>query len=245
MAMTLRAALAPLAAALLAAGSARAWTGERIVLLVEDGTGNPAAVAAVRPVAEAMLASKGYALVAAPESRAPAGRTGALSTSAARQLAASLRADAVLAITIDFFLDGHARSVGPKANPAAGFTAKLISADGAAVWRNSLGVIAEANPARPSSDGIDALAAKACQRLLWTFPRRNAAGAVAVAEPEWIGDDEPVLAAEARGAAPRPQLNVLLDRRPQSRSGPRFPLLLGRRERPGRGSTPDSPPAVH
>jgi hypothetical protein len=165
------------ATAMLAAAPAQAFTRDRLVLLVDNRSSNGAAADELSPVLEQVIAAKGYEVVPAPEVisaletvHLPA--AGDLPPEAAAQIRDALRADAVMLVTVSFFLEARARDLGPTASPAFGLRARMLAASGK-VWRNSLGWIADEAPqAGPGfRKAPPRPAATACERLLWSMPR--------------------------------------------------------------------------
>jgi len=185
-----------------------AWTRDRIALVVENRSSSEKAAAELTPALTDVLASKGYDVIPQAEVTA-ALRTigtdaaGALPPGAMEKLRASLRAESALTVTIRFVLDAEPRARGPRASPAFGVSAVLVSGE-RVTWRNSLGWIADDAPA-PAALGFrrgpPKPTALACERLLWSLPRgRKDPSAVAVVA---VGSAElPRAAVSTRFAAP-------------------------------------------
>lgn len=223
----LHALLAPWSALLLLLPHAAA-AADRLVLLVDNRSTNAAAATALTPILTAALARKGYEVVQGPEVDALFRATGALhaeslGAAAAAGLIDQLKARGALAITIRFFLEPQARALGPGASPAMGLTAKAF-APGRATWRNSLGLIADDGAAQPHRS----LAATACARLLWSFPRGQGA-ALASASEDWEALTGSSPDDRVRQSAV-PDYDVLIERQRASRAGPRFPLRARKRK---------------
>lgn len=216
-------AMVPLGAVLLllpSAGAAAAT--DRLVLLIENRSANPAAAAELQPALTAVLARKGYEVVAGPAVDAFAGaRAASIAAESAAGLIEHFQARGLIAVTIRFALGPGARSRGPTASPAVGLIAKAYF-PGRSAWRSSLGLIAD-GPA-PEGKQPPPLAAIACARLLWSFPRGNGPTLVSVAD-EWDALTGSSPAERARTEAV-PSYDVLIERQRASRTGPRFPLKL-------------------
>jgi len=186
---------------------------ERLVLVIDNRSSNPAAAAEMSAALSAALARKGYQVMDGGS------QAGSLTSADAAGLLRRLEAKSALAVTVRFFLEPSERARGPKAGPAVGLTATAFSAQGP-IWRNSLGVIG-APEGRP-------LAAIASARLLWSFPRVPGA-ALASAEEEW---NEMTGATGRRATAPSsPDDDVLIRRQRATRPGPRFPLRMRKKDR--------------
>ena len=211
---------------LLAAGSAGAWTRDRLVLVVDNRSSNGAALAELGPVLSQIVASKGYDVVPAAQvagamrtaQLAPAGE---LSLESAARIREALNADAIVTVTVSFLLDARPRAVGPGANPAFGLRARMLTASGK-VWRNSLGWIADdvAQPGPGSRKAQPKPTALACERLLWSMPRgRTDPNAAPVVVVEEIAP--PSLPTSTRWEAP-------VERQRDFAGVAHFPLRVGR-----------------
>ncbi len=222
--MRLRPVAAFLLLASVAPGTRGAFQPDRIVLLIDNRSTNPAATAEVSPAVREMLRSKGYEVVADPEvigalQAARLEGATALEAQAAAQLCKAVRAEAVLMVTVSFFLDARDRERGPRASPAFGLGARMVSSSGK-VWRNSLGWIAdEVPPKSVFRKAAPRPTAQACERLLWSMPRGRvnpeAASQVAALE-------QPAKASAAvRFDAP-------VERRREFRGVAHFPLRINR-----------------
>ncbi|HUJ25223.1 MAG TPA: hypothetical protein VLW85_04340 [Myxococcales bacterium] len=199
--------------ALLAPASALA--SERILLLVENRSENPAAIKEIAPFLSASLARKGYEVVSGPEVEAagvqhPEG----LTPQAAATLGQKFKAQTLLAVTVRFFLDPQVRNRGPEAGKAVGLTGKAFGAE-RVTWRNARGIVDEAVPKnRP-------VAAVAVSRLLWSLPK--APGAPVASNDEW---DEMTGAQRLARGPEVPDYDVLIERMRAARTGPKFPLHI-------------------
>jgi hypothetical protein len=157
-----------------------------------------------------LLASKGYEVVPAPEVSGALEAAHLLPASdlppeAAEQLRGQLRAEAVVTVTISFFLEAEQRAIGPKANPAFGLRVRLLASSGK-VWRNSLGWIADevATPGGGFRKAQPKATALAVERLLWSMPRgRPDPNAVAPVVAEEISAPAPVLTTRFEAPAER------------------------------------------
>lgn len=196
-----------------------ALAGDRVVLLVDNRSANAAAPAEVAPALKAALARKGYEVVEGT----PAARAESMSPADAAKLLEKNQAKRVVVVTVHFLLDKAPRSVGPKASPAIGLTAKAFTADRVA-WRNSLGVIADDD--EETARKKKPLAAQASARLFWSFPRGPGA-AIASVEQEWAEVTGFVSGPEAAGLK---DYDVVIERLRATRSGPRFRLKSSRRK---------------
>ena len=204
---------------LLALAASGALASERVVLLIENRSENPRAVAELTPYFAATLARKGYELVPPPEVEAAGVKhPEQLTPGAAAALSERFKAQSVLAVTVRFFLDPKARDKGPGATKAVGLTGKAFSAE-RLTWRNARGIVDEAVPAnRP-------VAAVAVSRLLWSLPK--AAGASVASLDEW---EQMTGAISSSLREPTvPDYDVLISRLRASRTGPRFPLGMRKR----------------
>lgn len=212
-----------LIALLLLPGAALAATAERLVLLVENRSANAAAGAELKPILVAALSRKGYEVVAGPEvDAAGIADPEALAPDTAAKLFERFKAQGVLAVTVRFFLDPHDRTRGPRASGAMGLTAKSFSVV-RPTWRNSRSVVEDESPRKRP------MAAMVVARLLWTFPRAQGA-TLANASEEW--DEMTGAPPQARtGPAAVPNYDVLIERMRAARTGPRFPLRMGKKNR--------------
>ena len=156
-----------------------AWTRDRIVLLVENRSTNPAAAAEITPALAEQLGSMGYEVVPAAEVAsalvdAAIHDAGEIGRASADRLRAAVKAEAVIAVTVSFFLDSRARPRGPKASPAFGLSAAFWGPPERRAWSNSLGWIAD-EVSTPAAFGFKRGPPKptalACERLLWSLPR--------------------------------------------------------------------------
>ena len=217
--MILRAA----AVAILCAGAARADAPrrDRVALVVENRSSNASAAAEVVPAVADVLRSKGYEVIDRAEvERAirTAGLTSPIDLTGASKLREALQADAVVTVTISFFLDARDRERGPRANPAFGLGAVVLPAPAAGkAWRNSLGFIAD-EPAPQKTVFRKAgpkPVAQACERLLWSMPRGRG-----YEPPQMAKAEEPARpATSTRFEAPLPRLK-------ESKEVARFPLRI-------------------
>jgi hypothetical protein len=196
----------PLAAVLFAVPALPA---ERIVLVVENRSSNPAAATEIAAAISTSLARKGYEVVSGAEvDGAVRARTDV------QGLLQRFDAKAELEVTVRFLLAPHERERGPNAAPAAGLVARASKAGGV-FWRNSLAVI-DPPPNRP-------LAKIASSKLLWSFPQVPGV-AVASADEEW---SEMTGAPIATSSGPGDRdYDVLIRRQRASRTGPRFRLRI-------------------
>lgn len=192
-----------------------AWTRDRVALVVENRSSSPSATAELTPAVTAILESKGYEVIAPAEVEAARQKAGA-----AEDVIASLRAHALLTVTVRFVLPAEARARGPRANPAFGFAATWIAANGK-TWHNALGWIADDVPAPVpfgSRRAPPRPTAMACERLLWSMPR---------------GTPNPDVKVVAAADAPEPQKGPTATRRegPTARqrdfgAGAHFPIRM-------------------
>ena len=199
---------------------------DRLVLVVENRSANKAAAAELQPAIAAALGRKGYEIVAGPEVDGAVAAAGALHAEsmplgATAALLDKFHAAKVLVVTIHFLLDPQRRSVGPRANPAVGLSARAFTKDRIA-WRNSLGVIDEAGAdGAPPQPPQKPLATQASARLLRSFPR-GAGATVASLDEEW----EAMTGSVARETAVGTDYDVLIERLRATRAGPRFRLKV-------------------
>jgi len=205
----------PAALLVLALAPLRASAGQRVVVIYENRSGNPAAVELVSSSLGGTLARKGYEVVDDAQvsdflEALHVQRVEPLPPALTNRLLLRFRADRVLAVVINFVLDASAREHGPGSSPSVGLSAKLHGADGAFVWRNSLGVLSDdvrQSQGRDARSGaIRSVVATACERLTFTAPK-----AKPVAE---------VVSEASRGGS-----------RAAERGGPRFPLVSARERR--------------
>lgn len=226
-----------------AAPAARAWSRDRILVIVDNRSTNERAQGEIVPAVQDLLEQKGYEVVRDPDVLAGVSidRAGYVPAPALRDAAQKARADAVVAVKIGFLLEGRARPRGPSASTAIGLLARLYSPDARVLWRNSLAVVlddagtrasktayvaarraAEASGARAATDRSPT--AIVCEQLLWTLPRGR--------------PDPAARVAKAASAPPAPAAPVKAtrfesppDRARSFDSVARFPLRLDRPRR--------------
>ena len=216
-------ALAPWCALLLLLPGAAA-AADRLVLLVDNRSANALAATELTPLLTAALTRKGYEVVQGPEVDALVRKLGvvhaeSLGAVSSGDLTNQLKAMGTLAITIRFFLEPHARALGPGASPAVGLTATAFT-PGRATWRNSLGYFAAdgaEGPQRP-------MAATACARLLWSFPHGRGP-TLASAVDDWDAVAGSTSEDRMRQSSV-PDYEVRIERLRTARLGPRFPLRM-------------------
>ena len=188
---------------------------ERVLLLVENRSGNAAAIVGLLPQMTSALARRGYEVTS--EAQAPL-HPEELGRDEARKLLVQAKAGTVLAVTIRFSLPQRPRGRGPPAGAALGLTATAFSSE-RVIWRGTFGAIADPIP------GQLPLANHAVARLLWSFPRAPGAGLASIAN---LDEPEAVTAARTRASTP-PDYDAPIERL-RSRSGPRFPLRMRKKE---------------
>jgi hypothetical protein len=218
--------MVPRAASLLLAASLQlGWTRDRIVLLVENHSSNQSAAAEITPALADQLASKGFDVVPPGEVTPALGAAGVkdagdITPAVAEQLSTALKAEAVLTVTVSFFLDSRARPRGPKASPAFGMIAKMYASSGKPQWSASLGWIAD-DVAAPAGFGFKRGPPKptalACERLLWSLPRGR---------PDPAGQRQVAVALEGAKPPTSTRWAAPLWRRRESAGIARFPLRL-------------------
>ena len=164
------------------AGSAppAAARSERIVLIYENRSGNPAAIDLVSSSIGGVLARKGYEVIDGGEvadfQEAMRGSPAEQSSfKVPNKILLRFHADTVLSVLINFVLEAKPRRHGPGANPAIGLTAKLVTQDGSIAWRNSMGVLADDSPLSNGRDtragAVRTTVVTGCERLLYTMPK--------------------------------------------------------------------------
>jgi len=196
--------------------AARAAPGaERVLLLLENRSGNAAAVAALLPQISSALARRGYEVISdVPAPLHPE----ELAKGDAQKLLGQAKASTVLAVTLRFSLPQRARGRGPPAGAALGLTATAFSAE-RVIWRGTFGAVADPVPGQPP------LANLAVARLLWSFPRAPGAALANIAD---LDEPEAVTAARTRASTP-PDYDAPIERL-RAGSGPRFPLRMRKKE---------------
>jgi hypothetical protein len=127
--------------AVLGSRSASAWSRDRVAIVIDNRSANGAASTQLAPALADLVRSKEYEPVAAdPASAADvvhAVATAGAPPRTAEQIRQSVHADALLVVSVSFFLEPRSRAYGPKASAAFGLRAALIGADGRIMWRNS------------------------------------------------------------------------------------------------------------
>ena len=185
-------------------GSAKAWTRDRVLVIVDNRSSNARAAADIVPAVQALLEQKGYEVVRDGDatSTLSVDRGAGVPAAALREAAQKLRADAVVAVSIGFLLEGKSRARGPNASAAIGVLAKMYSSDGRTVWRNSVAAILEDSSVKATrtayvsgrraaegakGDGVEkSPTTVVCEQLLWTLPHGRPDPAVRVAKASAI-----------------------------------------------------------
>lgn len=191
------------------AGSAppAAARSERIVLIYENRSGNPAAIDLISSSIGGVLARKGYEViddgeVADFQEAMRTSRAEPSSPGTPNKILLRFHADTVLSVLINFVLEGAPRRRGPRASPAIGLTAKLVRQDGSIAWRNSMGVLADDSPLSNGHDtragAIRTTVVTGCERLLYTMPKAKPS---VLDAPE--DADQPKFGPAARRGGPR------------------------------------------
>jgi len=196
---------------------------ERLVLVVDSGTGPSAKAAAeLSPALAAALRRKGYEVLSGPEVAQALSSIERIGVREAKQICERFDAKGVLEVAVGFLLPAQAREKGPEAKAAVGLTARQLGPNGV-TWRNSLSLIDDAPaPADTATRRRLPFVARASTRLLWSLPRGKGAPAIS-AEEDY--DEVTGTVAITRNAG---DYDVLLERMRAQRAGPRFRLRITR-----------------
>lgn len=220
----------PLAAALAASPlPAPAAQRAKLAVFIENRSTAPLAQEEVAAALGPLLFGRGYEVEIGQEAQEFARESRVVHVEAPpagfeKAAAKRFHADAVLVVTISFFLDGRARSIGPRAGAAVGLSARMLTPSGELAWRNVVGDVGETSPRGPPSEGAErkAIAADACERLLWTLPSGDVEEVAAATAPV------PAIPGSPRRPPAPPSFDALVERHPELSSGPRFRLRIDR-----------------